>query len=426
MLPFKFIHAADLHLESPYKGVSRMSEGLGVALVKNGIQAYDNLIQTAIEEKIDFLLISGDSFDSESGSLSAQYRFVKGLEKLKDALIPVYIICGNHDPLNSWSKHLKLPDNVYLFEADEVQQKTVFKEDEAIADIYGVSFANKVEYRRRVKEFQKNSPSLFAIGMLHGNLEGSTAHSNYCPFNLDELRASNMDYWALGHIHKREVISAEHPLAVYPGNLQGRHFNETGEKGCSLLTISNGRIQKHRFISLSNVIYAYVELETTEISDLAAFTEAVDRLKTEELSEEKSYLLRIRLTGNSGMHAIFAKHNEMSALADNLNEQNHYHSRFVFIDRFINETQAQIDLEKRKQSSDFIADLLHRFDELENNSEKIEQLIEDAMTEINTSKVGRALKHTDFEKEVTKDFKSLLSAAKWQLMDGLIKKDEEE
>src|SRR5690554_6130096 len=124
MSQFKFIHAADLHIESPYKGVAQMNEALGKSLVKNGIKAYEKLIETALKEEIDFMLIAGDSFDSESGSLSAQYRFVRGLEKLKEAAIPVFIICGNHDPLSSWSKHLQLPENVTLFEADEIQQKT--------------------------------------------------------------------------------------------------------------------------------------------------------------------------------------------------------------------------------------------------------------------------------------------------------------
>jgi len=423
MSQFKFIHAADLHIESPYKGVSQMNESLGKSLVEHGVKAYESLIQTALDEKVDFMLIAGDSFDSESGSLSAQYRFVRGLERLNKAEIPVFIICGNHDPLKSWSKHLQLPENVILFEADEVQQHTVIKNGVSLAEVYGVSFGEKEEFNPLAKKFKRNDKASFSIGLLHGTIAGNDAHTPYCPFDLDTLRASNMDYWALGHIHKREVISAQNPMVVYPGNIQGRHFNETGEKGCSLVTVENGSVVKNEFISLSDIIYDYYDLDVNGMGGIGDFQNAINEIKSKLVATRKSYLLRIRLKGKTDLHTVFSDHSEMESLTKDLNGENVYHDSFVFIDKFINESYPEIDLEARKQSSDFIADLLMRFEELERDEKGSEIMIAKIMGEISTTKVGRELKNTDFEEEVHNELQHLLTTAKWKCIDGLIKNE---
>lgn len=425
MSQFKFIHAADLHIESPYKGVSQMNDSLGKSLVEHGVKAYDQLIQTALDEQIDFLLIAGDSFDSESGSLSAQYRFVRGLERLNKAGIPVFIITGNHDPLSSWSTHFKLPNNVVLFEADEVQQHSVVENGEKLAEIYGVSYGKKEEFNPLAKQFLRNDSAPFSIGLLHGTIAGNEAHTPYCPFDLDTLRASNMDYWALGHIHKREVISEHNPMVVYPGNIQGRHFNETGEKGCSLVTVEHGKVTQHDFISLSDIVYEYINLEVNEMESLSDFFKVIHEVKTEKTLQNKSYLLRIRLKGKSELHPVFSNHSEMESLTKELNDENVYQDRFVFIDKFINESYPEIDLEARKQSSDFIADLLVRFEELESDENASKNLISEIMEEINSTKLGRELKKTDFDEEILNDIQQLLTTAKWKCIDGLIKNEKQ-
>lgn len=425
MSQFKFIHAADLHIESPYKGVGQMNDALGKSLVEHGIKAYDKLIQTALDEQVDFLLIAGDSFDSESGSLSAQYRFLRGLEKLNTAEIPVFIITGNHDPLVSWSKHLKLPNNVVLFAADNVQQHSVFKKGEKLTEIYGVSYGKKEEFKPLAKQFLKNDSTDFSIGLLHGTIAGIETNIPYCPFDLETLRASNMDYWALGHIHKREVISERNPLVVYSGNIQGRHFNETGEKGCYLVSVEHGEIIQHDFISLSDIIYDYQVLDVSRMVSLADFFKAMHEIKTEKTIQSKSYLLRIRLKGKSELHSIFSNHSEMENLTKELNAENVYQDRFVFVDRFINESYPEIDLEARKQSSDFIADLLVRFDELELDEKASNKLISEIMEEIASTKLGRELTKTDFEYEIKNEVNQLLATAKWKCIDGLIKNEKQ-
>lgn len=425
MSKFKFIHAADLHIESPYKGVSKMNKSLGEALVEQGIKAYEALIQCALDNKIDFLLIAGDSFDSESGSLSAQYRFVRGLEQLNEAQIPVFIICGNHDPLKSWSSYLQLPENVIRFEANEVQQHSVTKEGKKIAEIYGVSFGEKEEYHNLAATYNRKDDAEFSIGMLHGTIAGNKAHTPYCPFDMDNLRASNIDYWALGHIHKREILSENNPLVVYPGNIQGRHFNETGEKGCSLVEVDHGKVINHDFISLSNIVYEYVNIDVTGMENTSDFFSTIEKLKKEQTDQSKSYLLRIRLKGKSDLHTVFANPSDMEGLINELNDSISYHQRFVFIDRIIDESLPIIDLEERAKSSDFIADILHRFKQLESNETEALELIDSIMEEIGSSKVGREINKIDFNKEVQSEIEELLTRAKWKCIDGLIKKEGE-
>lgn len=418
MSHFKFIHAADLHIESPYKGVKSLNKKLGEALVQRGFEAYDQLIQTCIDEAIDFLLIAGDSFDSESGSLGAQYRFFSGLEKLHKHGINVYIICGNHDPLNRWAKNFQLPDNVFRFKANDIQQEVFSKEGKALASIYGVSYGEKEEFNGLAEHFKRTDQNSFAIGMLHGMLSGKEGHTPYCPFTLDQLRASGMDYWALGHIHKREIIHEKNPIAVYSGNIQGRHFNETGEKGCYLIGVERGTVTEQKFIQLSSIIFERSELDINDIENMDVLFAEIDTLKEGLLAKDNAYMLRITLTGNTNLYSELTDQQSVGELLKSINAQNNYDRDFVYIDRLINQTQPIIDLEARKKASDFLADLIQRFDQYEKDSNRLAELEQLLFEEIKSSKAGKSL-DLIAEKETLQE---ILEQAKWKCINGLLKK----
>lgn len=418
MSHFKFIHAADLHIESPYKGVKSLNKKLGEALVQRGFEAYDQLIQTCIDEAIDFLLIAGDSFDSESGSLGAQYRFFSGLEKLHKHGINVYIICGNHDPLNRWAKNFQLPNNVFRFKANDIQQEVFSKEGKALASIYGVSYGEKEEFNGLAEHFKRTDQNSFAIGMLHGMLSGKEGHTPYCPFTLDQLRASGMDYWALGHIHKREIIHEKNPIAVYSGNIQGRHFNETGEKGCYLIEVERGTVTEQKFIQLSSIIFERSELDINDIENMDVLFAEIDALKERLLAKDNAYMLRITLTGNTNLYSELTDQQSVGELLKSINAQNNYDRDFVYIDRLINQTQPIIDLEARKKASDFLADLIQRFDQYEKDSNRLAELEQLLFEEIKSSKAGKSL-DLIAEKETLQE---ILEQAKWKCINGLLKK----
>jgi|SRR5690554_864940 len=419
MSNIRFIHAADLHIESPYKGLSQSNEELGKALVSFAEHAYDDLIDKCIQEKVDFLLIAGDSFDSEEASLKAQYSFVEGLRKLEKHKIEVYVICGNHDPLSKWPNSFKIPSNVHLFNSTTVERKVFEKEGKQFA-IYGCSFMEKEEYRNLAKTYYRSANDDFAIGILHGTLEGAQGHDPYAPFSMDDLRASGIDYWALGHIHKRAVLNEAKPTAIYVGNLQGRHFNESGEKGCYLVEVAGNQIEKYEFLPISKVLF---DRQTIDISNLNLLDELIDKIedhRNELLQTGNSYLLRLQLEGQTELYADLQDESEIKQLFGVLNAQNNYKNNFVFLDKIINETNPIVDFKEREQSNDFIGSLLSNFSEYIEDDDKVISLSKLIYEEISGKKAGDFIRDTEVNFEDPELMKRLMEVAKRNCVGGLI------
>ncbi|WP_088007788.1 metallophosphoesterase family protein [Indiicoccus explosivorum] len=265
MRPLRFIHAADLHLDSPFTGMKGLPEDRRDLLRNSTFEAFDRLVSYAAESKPDFLLIAGDLYDGEDRSIRAQHRFRTGMQKLSDAGIPVFISHGNHDHLSgSWTR-FGLPGNVRVFD-EEVEQFTLEAAGHQVR-ITGFSYPKRHVAERMIERYPKAAgDSIIHIGMLHGSLEGDTAHAVYAPFRKDELLAKGYDYWALGHIHHRQVLH-RNPHIVYPGNLQGRHRNESGPKGFYDVTL-DGPETVLRFIPAGPVVFDSVQVDGREARDL--------------------------------------------------------------------------------------------------------------------------------------------------------------
>ncbi len=229
MKGIRFIHAADLHLGSPFTGLKGLQREQWQKLKDSTLEAFDGLISYALEQQPDFVLIAGDIYDGEDRSLRAQQRFQQGMEQLDKAKIPVILCHGNHDHLSGNWTRFELPQNVHSFGAT-VSQISLDVRGMEVA-ITGFSYGE-----RHIKESMINAypeaigEEKFHIGMLHGSLEGENAHAVYAPFTKHQLLEKNYDYWALGHIHLRQQLHKE-PSIVYSGNIQGRHIGESGPKG---------------------------------------------------------------------------------------------------------------------------------------------------------------------------------------------------
>ncbi|MHA6260720.1 metallophosphoesterase family protein [Sporosarcina sp. CAU 1771] len=225
----RFIHAADLHLDSPFKGMVGMPAHRLTSLRESTFTAFTNLIQHAMDTKPDFVLIVGDIYDGEDRSLRAQMKFHEGMKKLDAQGIPVFISHGNHDHLGgSWTR-FELPSNVHVFDK-EVERATLTVRGHEVS-IHGFSYNERHVRESMIHQYPavENNEG-FHIGMLHGSPDGDLSHAVYAPFTKGELLSKNYHYWALGHIHLRQNLH-EQPLIVYPGNTQGRHRNERGIKG---------------------------------------------------------------------------------------------------------------------------------------------------------------------------------------------------
>jgi DNA repair exonuclease SbcCD nuclease subunit len=249
---FKFIHAADIHLDSPLQGLEQY-DGAPVDEIRAATRrALENLIELAIDREVDFVLIAGDLYDGTWKDYNTGLFFVSQVVKLRDAGIPTYVITGNHDAENKMTKSLPLPENPDQTKVMLSSRKaeTIVLEDLGVA-IHGRGFASPKVSENVVDSYPMRHEGLFNIGVLHTSMDSESdgEHARYAPCKIADLCQKQYDYWALGHIHAR-AIRHENPLIVYPGNLQGRHIRETGEKGCMLISVDDGGSATPEFIPL--------------------------------------------------------------------------------------------------------------------------------------------------------------------------------
>ena len=232
---FKFIHTADIHLDSPLHKLDRY-EGAPVDEFRQATRrAFENLIQLALAEKVAFVLIAGDLFDGDWKDYNTGLFFVAQMARLRDAGIRVFIVAGNHDAANKISKTLRLPDNVITF---PTENPATFRLQEINVAVHGQSFASPVVKKDLSIGYPKADSGFFNIGLLHSCLTGREGHEPYAPCSPEGLRNKGYDYWALGHVHQKERVLGEPPI-VFSGNLQGRHARETGPKGCMLVSVED-------------------------------------------------------------------------------------------------------------------------------------------------------------------------------------------
>lgn len=262
MSAIRFFHMADLHLDSPFKGLFGLPEQNFKKIRTSTFEAFDKIIQKAIQEKPDFLLIVGDIYDGENRSLQAQRRFQEAMEKLFQHNIPVILSYGNHDHLNGAWTRFALPSNVYELPAEtSVVQLNIRGQQ---VNIYGFSYGDRHITKSMIDSYPvAQDQHVIHIGMLHGSEASDTSHAVYAPFTKDQLLEKHYHYWALGHIHKRQFLHQNPPI-VYPGNIQSRHRKEQGIKGFYDVTLSQTSTDLE-FVPTSAVVYNTVEVDCSNV-----------------------------------------------------------------------------------------------------------------------------------------------------------------
>lgn len=297
MKEISFIHAADLHLDSPFKGLAHTPNHIFQEIVESTFVSLDRLVAAAIQKEVDFVLIVGDLFDNEKQSLKAQIRLRKAFEELKRHNIEVYLSYGNHDFINGNLHPVTYPDNVHIFENVTVSHFTYKKRNEALANIYGFSYENRAVTDEKAKEFKViNHDIPFHIATLHGSIQSNTDHDVYAPFQLSELQKEPFDYWGLGHIHKREVLK-ENPFVVYPGNIQGRNRKETGQKGCYHVVLSETDSML-TFVPLNTITFQPVQVDLTDCENLHQAERLIQETINNDTEIAGKTLIDLSLTGD--------------------------------------------------------------------------------------------------------------------------------
>jgi DNA repair exonuclease SbcCD nuclease subunit len=303
---FTFVHAADLHLDTPFEGLGRLNPALGERLRDASLDAFDELVQLTIERRADFLVLAGDVYDGADRGVRAQLRFLRGLKRLAFEGIRVFIVHGNHDPLDGWSAIRTWPTNVTLFGATGVEAHPVERDGERLATIYGISYPRRDVTENLALRFRRGGEPGLHVGLLHCAVGAVGDHAPYSPCTLDDLRAVGMDYWALGHVHDRRVLAEREPWVVYPGNLQGRSTkpSEQGAKGAVVVHVDGGLVASVEFVPCDRARFMEIDVDVTEARTLpdveAACVDGLSRLRHAHAAVE--LIARVRLVGRSPVH----------------------------------------------------------------------------------------------------------------------------
>jgi DNA repair exonuclease SbcCD nuclease subunit len=360
---FRFIHCSDLHIDSPFKGFSAINPDWAERLREAPLQSFLNIVDLAVQEQVDAVIIAGDVFDGEDKSLPAQFKFRHGLQKLSDHGIPVFIAHGNHDPLNTWSTTLDWPETVTVFPGSRVHSVPVIKDGNTLAHVYGTSFPERDVFDNLALQFKRQQDSGFAVAVLHANVGGNPDHDSYAPCAVDDLVARAMDYWALGHIHARDVMRERHPAIVYCGNSQGRHFKESGPKGCCLVTLNEGADPNVRFVATDTIRFVEDEVDMSTRASLDAVLEEIVRQCQTLLdqAEGRSLVIRQTLTGRTEVHTLLRKGGTLESLRDEvlLNFSDRESGLWL---EFRLQTRGTYDIDTLRQGQEFIADLISLYD----------------------------------------------------------------
>lgn len=361
---FSFIHTADIHLDSPFKGLINLPKSIRDKLIRSIERAFEELVSYAITEAVDFIVIAGDIYDQLHRSVRAQLFFHSCLTRLKQANIMVFMVHGNHDPLQNEATVVTLPKNTILFPADQVSSYIFEKNGEALAQVYGISYASKKEERRLASMYKVANQELFNIGILHTQVEGYSEHEAYAPSTQQELLAQHIDYWALGHVHQRQLLH-EKPYIIYPGNLQGRHVKESGEKGFYHVHVSENKHVDCTFRPIRQVLWCDIELDITEIASISQVMDMLnDRMQHLLEQHTCSLMVQIKLHGTSQLSQYLMQSNEKGDLIEALN---HYWAagmgqHFVWIHALHYTGKPPVDLVKLRNQDTLLGEGLRVLD----------------------------------------------------------------
>lgn len=350
----RFIHTADLHIDSPLRGLSRY-DGAPVERLRGATrQALQRLVDLAIEEQVDFVLIAGDLYDSDWQDFHTGLFVREQMVRLARQHIRVFIVQGNHDAQGVISRQVPWPDTVKVFSSRAAE--TVRLETLQVA-IHGHSFPDRAVPEDLVPDYPEAVQGHFNIGMLHTSLTGAEGHDTYAPTTLAKLQTKGYDYWALGHVHDRKVLSDSPPI-VYPGNLQGRHAKETGAKGCQLVSVEAGKVTLS-FVPLDVVRWHQLSIDLGAIQRL----DQLPSLVTEHMQTAVGqaihalHAMRITLTGETVLTRDEAQQPGTLAAAVQAAAQDVTDAE-IWTEKVILNLRSPVDRERLSEGADAMGELV--------------------------------------------------------------------
>ena len=365
---FKFIHAADIHLDSQLKGLQRY-EGAPVEELRGATrQALENLVRLAIDEEAAFVLIAGDLYDGDWHDHNTGLFFARQMSQLREAGIRVSLISGNHDAANRMTRSLGLPDNVVKLSTKKPD--TLHLEEFGVS-IHGQGFATAAVMENLAAAYPKATPGHFNIGLLHTCATGLEGHERYAPCTLDDLRTKAYDFWALGHIHQRGQLCRDAEIH-FSGNIQGRHIREPGAKGCLVVTVDDRRQATVRFEPLDVVRWETASIDAAAAADAYEIVDRSSARLRELVSESEGRLLAVRIEVRGACRAHEALAAEPSRWTNELRGAAHdVGAGRVWLEKIKLRTSPEADLDDARLGEgplgeliDYLGDLRGKPDEL--------------------------------------------------------------
>jgi exonuclease SbcD len=305
----KFLHCADIHLDSPLRGL-RGEDGSPVEAIRGATRrALERIVQLAIDEQVSCVVIAGDLYDGDRDDFNTARFLQRQLERLRAAGIPVAIVYGNHDAESQITRRLRPPDNVHVFPTSAPETWTIASAGLAV---HGQGYATRAVTDDLSAGYPQPVPGLLNIGVLHTSLDGRPGHEPYAPTTPDALAARGYAYWALGHVHEREVIHKDGTWIVFPGNPQGRHIRETGPRGATIVEYDGERILNVEERILDTVRWVRCVVDATDARDVdeallratRAVEDAVDR------TDGRIWAVRVVLTVPPDLRGVLIRDGE--------------------------------------------------------------------------------------------------------------------
>jgi DNA repair exonuclease SbcCD nuclease subunit len=372
----KFVHAADLHIDSPLRGLERY-EGAPVELIRGATRrAVEHLVDLCLAEGAKLLVLSGDLYDGDWKDYSTGLFFCKQMARLREAEVLVAWIRGNHDAASRLTQYLRPPDNVH--ELSHARPLTLECEIDGVSvALHGQGFAKAKTTEDLSERYPAPISGAFNLGLLHTALDGREGHDAYAPCRVEALVNRGYDYWALGHVHQREEVWRE-PWIVFPGNLQGRHARETGKKGASLVTVVGGRVAEVEHRALDEVRWLHLSVDASRAASADDVVDAVREQLATELTDAEGRLVaaRVSVVGATRAHAVLSlnaerfQHEIRSAALDVGREA-------AWIEKVILNTRPEGDPVLLRSRSDSVGALLRTLDGLRNDESELTSLVEE-------------------------------------------------
>lgn len=359
----RFIHGADVHLGAPFRGLRELSEAWADRLTAAIPEAFDRLVGVALREQVDFVVLAGDIFDQNRPSYRDYLHLLSGLERLSDAGIPTYLVTGNHDPYSGWRQDLfAFPERAHMLSADKPDFRLHERDGEPLVIIAGRGYPNKVwspdrdiaEGLTRAAAEEALGPRAqaapFGVGVLHTGLDQDMVKAPTDPHRL--LRAG-LDYWALGHIHRRYLDDDTDPHIAFSGCIQGRDIKEVGSRGVYLVTLTEGGPNRAEFVPTASVVWQRLSIDVSECATPSDIIQHVMRelFRVNGNARCEEMVCRITLTGATPLHETLARPDVIEGMREALN--NSYPD--FFVDALVDRTTLPLDKEALRREGLFPA-----------------------------------------------------------------------